>query len=356
MTNILNNTVFQKLAAILLLCVLTVVFFENYQHYEIDGKDLLNNSDFAQGLDGWENSGSSGSISVNNRMELRIDSTDNRRVVYVRQHIKNTSKYHFLRFSGEMKTGGVVRGEKHWQTARLMVVGLNAAGKQLWSKPNFIATQYGSGNWQKYNAVFETRKNVKKYLISIDMPMVKGTLWVKGLSLHPVHEIASYEYYRFIAIIFWLAVCFWILIDYVRRQNPIRKQVLTAIVLCGILVGLLIPETDVIALHYYLLSIFPILSDSLHLGRRVWSINMHVIWHTMTFSLLTLIVNWCVVSGARMFRNYGLLILFALITEVLQLLADGRKAELKDFLIDVSAISITLILLATQRASRRALT
>ena len=348
----LRSATFLQLIVILLLCAVTVGFFNNYERYNVEGENILNNGDFQQGLKNWEKQFSKGSISIEDQVVLRMHSQYNREVMYVRQHIENKSEYSLLLFTGKMRTEGVERGEKHWQTALLVVIGIDAMGLQLWHAPHFLAKQHGTNEWQHFDHVFKLNEDAKELRINIQMPMVKGTVWVKDLSLQPVNEKPAYKIYWIIAIVLWFIAIFWVLIDYLLNYGFNRKQIPIVFLLSGIAISALIPQSIVMLLNDFVLRLSPWVLDAGFLAERTGFVDMDAIWHFMAFVLLALVAYWRTMTPGRLAQSFGLLVLFALVTEVLQLLVDSRKLELMDFIADISGIVVALVLWFALRASK----
>jgi len=343
-----------KLIVIVLLCVMTVGLFGTFERYESAGENILKNAGFQQGLKNWGKAISGRSISVDSQGVLRIRSQNGQEVTGVRQHVKNIQRYRFLRFTGKMRTEGVEQGKKRWQAAHLLVIGINAKGQRLWQVPYLFAKQHGTNDWQHYEQVFKLNEDAEEFLVDIQLPMVKGTVWVKDLNLRPVTEKPAYTIYRTIAIALWLMVLFWILTDYIRNYGYSLKQAPIAFILGGVSIGVLIPHHFVMRLNDFLLSLSPWTQDAVFLDSRTGFANVYSLWHFLAFLLLAL-VAWRMTPPRRLAQSFGLLVLFALVTEVLQLLVDSRKSEPMDFFTNIAGIVTALVLWSVWRATRLAL-
>lgn len=341
-----------QLIVIVLLSAITVGFFSQYERYKFTGEDLLDNGDFQQQFKGWEKKNSRGSIVVDNQGVLGLNSRDGKEIMYVRQYVRNIHRYQFFKFMGKIRTEGVVPGKKPWQAAHLLVIGVGARGQKLWHGSFLLAKRHGTNDWQYHEQVFRIDSDAKEFLVKIQLSMVKGAIWAKEMRLRPVKEKSAYKIYRSVAIILWGIVIFWVLFDYLRNCSFNLKQVPVAVLVAGVSAGILMPYHIVAWLNEVLFSLFPweMNAESLLAGTEF--ANIFSIWHFMAFALLASVVCWRMKPSRHLARNLGLLVLFAAVTEVLQLLVDSRKSESMDFIADIAGIAAALISLSVWGAFR----
>jgi len=180
-------------------------------------------------------------------------------------------------------------------------------------------------------------------------------VWVKEFSLRPVSEKPKYKIYWIIAVSLWVFVVCWIVIDYFKNYGFSLKQAPATILIGGVAVGILMPHHTIMQLNDFLLPFFSWTPEAGSLADWTEISAMYSIWHFLAFVSLTLVVCRSVVSLKCLAQNFGLLIIFAMVTEVLQLLAVNRKSELVDFFTDVAGIVAALVLLGSWRVTQRAL-
>lgn len=341
-----------KIIAIVLLSAITVGFFGLYERYEFTGEDILGNAGFKQEFKSWEKNVSRGTIVVEGQGVVRLYSQDGKEIMYVRQHVRNIQGYRFLKFTGKMRAEGVAQGKKPWQAVHLLAIGVDARGRKLWHGPYLFAKRHGTNDWQYFEQVFKINGEAEDFLVNIQLSMVKGTVWVKGLSLRPVNEKSAYKIYWGIAIILWSIVVLWILIDYFINYSFNLKQVPAAIFIAGVTIGILMPHQIVMRLNEFLLSLSPWVTNAESLASGTGIANMFAVWHFSAFALLASVIFWRMKSSRHLVHYSGLLVLFAAVTEVLQLLVDSRKSESMDFIADIAGISFALILLSAWCAIR----
>jgi len=328
------------------------VFFSKYDRYESDGEELLKNGDFQQGLKHWEKEHSGLQVFFEEQPVLRLNSEAGQDVVSIKQTISNIQSHRFLRFSGKLKTEGVEQKENNWQSARLLFVGLNAAGQPLYDVPHVLVAQHGTRDWQRSTRVFELNDEVVRLRIEVQLAKVKGIAWAKDLSLMPIREKSAYRVYRGIAIGIWSVVAAWLLGDYLRIHGFSKQQVPVAILLCAIVVGVLMPVEMKVSLADSLISLSPWIWHIVSSFSRSVSVDTYTIGHFLAFVYLSLAVYWQTSYFRSLIQALGLLVLFAFVSEVLQFLVDGRNPQLMDFLTDVAGIFIALLICATWCASK----
>ena len=68
------------------------------------------------------------------------------------------------------------------------------------------------------------------------------------------------------------------------------------------------------------------------------------IGHFLVYSMLSVVVVWKAQPGLPVIASIGLLVLFAMATEILQYRVDGRTPRISDFFVDVSGMALGLFI------------
>jgi len=115
----IRSSIQTTLAGFLILALGTVVAVVGVAPYRTVGGELLRNPDFATGLTGWERPVNENVVHQGPVLRLHLDNNtgDSR----IEQRIGNPERFHRLRLSADIKSHGVVPGEKAWHRSRLML-------------------------------------------------------------------------------------------------------------------------------------------------------------------------------------------------------------------------------------------
>ena len=116
--------------ALMALLVATVGLFEEYPRYEVVGPQMLNNSTFEDGLNGWSVWTNGGSVKILSGV-VTIHNSKPKHIVGVLQAVPIPSGARSLMLSADFGTEAVVPGNKPWQLARIHVVGRTAEKKSF---------------------------------------------------------------------------------------------------------------------------------------------------------------------------------------------------------------------------------
>ncbi len=324
-----------QLILTLVLTAGTAGIFGMYDWYETNGDEVIENPEFSEEFKGWTQAPTGVSLSSHDPQAMQLNSPDGSKATFIRQTVRKQQGHQAFRFSGSMKTEGIVQGPKTWQVARLMLVGLDPSGQPKYDSPHILAARSGTNDWEDFSQVFKFTDETPDLLIEFQLPRVKGTAWARNLSLEPVAIQRGYNTYRFIAIVFWGVLILWIAFPHLRNGGYSVQQLLVAVIVAVILTGVLMPEQ-------YKLGLAESFSSADH---------FFTLSHFLGFTLLSIAVLWPKMSGHIRLQRLGLLVLFAMVTEILQLLTNERHPQIEDFLADLAGI-ITVFFLRLVLSSK----
>lgn len=324
-----------QVALVLALCAVTVTFSSMIDRYRVSGEELLVNSDFTHHLDGWRKVGDGIVEFDETNGSMRLTSPYGRGTVAVEQLLSGvipTGQPVVL--SAMMKTDDVARGQQVWEAARIIFVGMDERGKPMYYVPHALAMRNGTADWESYSKVFISFANTSVQKLAIQLVNVKGSVSVRELSLKPAAETLTYRVFWAVDALLWVAVVAWLLVPHIRSLVSSRWAAVIPLLLLAVLVGVLMP-VDVKHDMGGLLE--PALS---WLGGEP---EIFRAGHFLVFTLLGIAVFWMAPSLRNALERFWLLALFALITETLQVLVDGRTFRALDILADVAGIAFGLV-------------
>ena len=185
-------------------------------------------------------------------------------------------------------------------------------------------------------------------------------MWVKHISLQPLVEVESFQLLRLFATLLWVFTIVLTIISLTRSAlGNVHRTAILGIALT-IAVGVLMPEN---IKEHIGSSLFHALArqsaptvdaTTFKLTPLLPELDIYKAGHFVMFVMLASVAFYhrpYPISRAQMF---GYLLLFALVTEVLQLFVAGRSAQLGDVLIDSEGIFTGWILSYISRVFRPA--
>jgi len=325
----------RKIVLILLLSIATILLSKTINRYQDFGAELLVNNNFSNELEGWEKSENGLVIIDHANSQIELISEDGIGTLSVRQNIDGViKKGSYVRLSAKIKTNGVGSGDKVWEAARIIFVGLDNQNQPMYYVTHALALLNGTSDWHEFSKVFVSYSNNSKHRVEIQLVNVKGLMWVKNLSLRPVIESLTYKMFWYSTVVLWVFTLVWVLLPHTRRFFN-KQSLLVLIVLMAVLGGVLMPVNIKHSFGEFFSWLYPVLQNEAGFFR---------LGHFLIFMLLSITAFSRDKPSCVVRERLVLLILFALVTEVLQLLVDGRSFKIMDIIVDISGISLALIL------------
>lgn len=341
------NSVSCKVTALLLLSIGTILFFNLYEKYSVIGPELIRNARFDSNLVEWKHT-PYGILSLAPAVDgVRLHSEVPTMLVQISQINPGADRYPLLRLSCDIKTHNVSPGQERWMTARVDLVSHNLKGGAMYHLPHIVASLRGTHTWEHHEAVFARDASTAWFSVSAQLAQATGTMWVKNLSLRPVAELASFYKIRNAVTLLWVTAAFWLTIPLARSAlNNTHRTTVIALAL-AIAFGVLMPES---LKEHIGSALFPSMAESLVKSPNsatfkftplmpASDIYIYKAGHYLIFAMLAVAAFHRKPYPSSRAQMLGYLLLFALVTEVLQLLVVGRSAQFGDVLIDSAGIA-----------------
>jgi len=338
----LLNSVSCKVTALLLLAIGTILFFNLYEKYVVIGPELIRNAHFDNNLAEWEHSRYGISPLIPSVDGIRLHSEAPSMVIQISQFIPGAERYPLLRISCDTKTHNVSEGQKQWMTARVVLV----SHKPKYYLTHTLVNLHGTHNWERHEAVFAIDANTSRISVSTQLTQATGTLWVKNLSLRPITVSASFYKFRNAIILLWATTILWLTIPLARSAFGNKHRTTIIALALAITFGVLMPES---LKEHIGSALFPSMAESPVKSPDsatfkftpllpAADIYIYKAGHFLLFAMLAVAAFYRKPYPPSRAQMLGYLVLFAFVTEVLQLLVAGRSAQLGDVLIDSAGI------------------
>ena len=325
-----------KIIVILILSAVTIIMSSMIDRYEVSGGELLANNNFDKKFEDWHKAGDGITVVNDVQPVVQLKSENTQKIVSVRQTLENIQKGQTVRLAGTMKTHDVGRGDKVWKAARIIFVAMDDDGRSMYNVPHILVMRNGTTDWEHFSKVFVAVSHAARYYVEIQLVNVTGTMWVKDISLRPVEETLSFRLFQSIGVLLWVVVIIWILAPYRRTIFSSNWNLLIIAMVMVALFGALAPVDLKHSVVESTKIILPWVDDD--------EADLFRIGHFIVYSMLSVVVFWKAQSGRLEFSRFGLLVLLAMATEIMQFMVPGRTPRISDFFVDLSGIVMGLFI------------
>lgn len=333
-----------KVAALLLLSLGTILFFNTYDRYVAIGPELLTNTHFHGNLIEWDFPRQDTSVQIPDEDIVRLHSDNPANMINFSQDIPIVKQYPLLLLSCDIKIRDVPRHKGGRNAARVILVSHDEKGVPMYHLPHAAAILSGTHDWEHHERVFAVHGDSPRVRMSVQLDHTSGTMWVKNLSLRPLAESASFHRFRNTAILLWTFAALWVAIPLARSSlTNTHRSTIIALAL-AIMFGVLMPESLKERIGSTLIPDMATLSakspDSatFRFTPLLLAPDIYKAGHFLMFAMLAITAFYRKPYPFSRVQMLGYLLLFAFVTEVLQLLVAGRSAQFGDVLIDSAGI------------------
>ncbi|NOU14075.1 MAG: VanZ family protein [Methylococcaceae bacterium] len=341
-----------KVFLLLLLTFATIMLFNFFEHYELTGPELLKNNQFIDKFNAWTFSNSV--ITEDNTAPglAILNSINPEQITQLSQMLPKIGVHQLLRLACDIKVENVPHHQGSWNTARVILVFFDGEQTPMYHLPHSLVNLSGTQEWRHYEKVFQVPTDTTQATLSAQLAQTTGTMWVKNLSLRPVAIANSFTQLRGAAIACWVLVLLWISVPIFRSAIGNTHQISIIVLAITIMFGVLMPENikenlgALLSPSHLPHSSVSAISSTFKFTPLISSFDFFKIGHFVLFALLAALLSIGKPFPETRFNLPALLVLFALVTEVLQLFVSARNAQLGDVVIDSLGISLGLLIVA----------
>jgi len=211
------------------------LFFQAYQPWQAIDEDLLydtGNFDNVTDLSGWV------------REQGRVQWSDDTGYV----SLTSTSRLRFqlpvttgdlLLSSGKIKTTQLERGRKPWDAARIMIYFEDEEGRIHWSHPHDVGYLSGERDWQLYTVAIDVPSFARKGWLELAHYGKSGIASFDEVSVKPAIWKETYSHWQMFFGMFWASIMMWLVLNTHFWSLPWGKSLLTVGFL--IIIGVTLP-------------------------------------------------------------------------------------------------------------------
>jgi hypothetical protein len=344
-----------KCVVIFLLCLGTILFFNFYNHYAVTGPELLRDAQFKTGLNAWQHTDTGISVDPAGVGVIKLSASNANNYIQISQTIDEVNHYSLVRLSGEIRGDGVVPGNQPWDLARVVFVAYDKSGRPQYQYPHVLVNLQGTHDWEYKENVFSINPDTTRAEVQVQLLHAPGVFLVRNLSARPVAMRASFYKLRTLVTVIWLGALLWVIYPLARKSLLSRRHAMVAAMVVLIAIGTLMPEQMKEDIGAALSSHTSIVHQAstvagdmaqFKLQPLLPGLDIYKAGHFFLFACLAAVALALPASLSATLRLTGILLLYALVTEVLQLLIQGRNSQLGDVIIDGAGIAAGYMLIS----------
>lgn len=349
-----------RIVSLVLLSLGTILFSVTYPQYEIVGENLLQNPLFQDNVLNWQVQKKDSVSAHDGILTLSNPVKNNNSSISATQTVTVPSGQRLLFLSCEARTLDVVTGAKPWETARVVIFPLTSEGKPRYDVPHTLASLDGTTSWARFEHIFRVPEENAVVSVDIQLLNASGALEVRSISLRSAIENPSYSKWRHTLMLAWLIAGLWVVWPLLRTAH--REIGRTGILVIGsmILMGVLMPAS----VKYDMTPSWllperevpgPFRADLLQAAAPFnfellpTELSIYKLTHLLLFALIGYLLISRRPYEIPIKTQIGIIALFALATESMQVLASGRGGSLSDVLIDLFGACCGLLAAVTVR-------
>ncbi len=336
--------------AVLVYCLINLLFFLATRPYTPQGAELLRNAAFGDGLRDWRIEGSAQGVASAHGV-LTIDHATALSTTLAQCWPAHALPQPLI-LSAEARSEAVVRGVKPWHEARIDLVGYDAGGQGIYRTHTRLLGLDGSRPWQSASALFRLPSEAQRICAEISLYAATGRFQVRRLSLTPGIESPLHTTGRWLLLAGWLLLALRLagpLYRYLREYARGPWLLLVGALLLG---GILMPYALRQQLEGWIVQGLSHIGLPMSVDEALGSDSVWALWpshwdlskfsHLAGFTLLAAL--FATDRRASRWRVVSWLWLLAVTTEILQFFVPLRTPRLSDVVVDCLGIAIGVAL------------
>lgn len=325
------------LLSVVALSFLTLITIGGVERFEVETKQLLQDSAFNEAGNHWVLKGAEGITFEDGEVTISNRSSGSRRIF---QNIV-IDKPAFYRISYTAAVDEVVPArQEEWSLASVVVINRDKLGQRVGTKS--IARHSGTMPAQYYSENLLLTESVASIDFVVRLLQASGTFTVSDPTVSRLKELTTYKYLRGTVVLAWIALLFALGYSALTVFSVSQVLLFTAIA-CVVLIGTMMPEGVMTQVTQKVSAYLPenfmdelaAFFNKLYMGGKSFNdgATTSKLGHLAAFFLVGLFVGsfW---RKCGIFYAVAAIATFAFATEALQILVFGRTTSVGDLIVD----------------------
>lgn len=343
----------------LILCVISLIVARTIPQYINTGEPLLPNTISSVPQYGWQSSAYSSEQLKIEKNSLILTNRNPEKGLTVWRKLDNGNGIDKLRLEAQLETIDVVRGDKNWEMARLVLLQF-INNEPQYRNPHVVAALEGTNPKHTYSKIFSVSPGATDIKVIVQLANSTGTFNVSDVLLHKVVQSEKYISAKRGILAGWMMFFVVFIFSHIKSRGYLIAKILFVVAVVAIVAGTSMPgdlkediKGSVVAEVSEVMS--PIQTSVSGGASRVGFFNHSVditkVGHFFLFGILALglvLLN----SSGNTVRILIDVFMLAVGTEILQMFVEGRSALAMDVMIDMGGAVSFLLLFTMVRIVR----
>ncbi len=220
----------------LLLSAVTVAVTAAPGRYRTTGPMVLDNLDFARGLDGWLAVGGGVQLARGETPTLMLRAAPERVRYVARSFPPPRDGSPAMRVRVWVSARKLTAGPEPGQDAGVLIMGVDKRGRQMWWWPRTVARVGGDQPWREHALVVPLSPDIRTFWLLAYTAAASGTLWVRDIRIDAVAQRGVFTAADLLLVLAWAGCALWVAVAIVRAgwRSPLR---LASLAMAGVIVG-----------------------------------------------------------------------------------------------------------------------
>ena len=323
-----------------LLVLLTGATFLLMPRYDIQGDPLIAHPAFEDGLAEWKKAGLV-SEDKDDPGKVVLESISPEKQTYLQRDIPLPSGDTMVILRAQVQGDEVVVGPEIWDSGRIYLAQLDAAGKPDWGEDHNLFNMNGTTEVRNYRRAFTTPAEIETARLGIELKNATGRLTVTELEVTVVEYKPTFLVAVGCLLLAWSVVVLYTGIKTFSGISSVRIRIWLGIVCALSVVALMLPggfhDTG---------------TESIGGWLGVDDIDVDAIGHGVMFTVLAFLVRLGRPADP-LWLHVGAWILIAIASEVLQLFTFDRDPSIDDLWVDGLGVLLGLALAEAVNRTRQ---
>ena len=332
---------------LLILAAISHTSLNSIERFEVLDKQLLKDPSFSQKLKYWQKKGEQSLMFIDSTVQI-VNKSSASQTIRQSLQIETPATVRLA-----VKAGGVdiVTGSERWAGGSVVLVPYDETGHRTGSTAVAIISETMEA--RLYSKTVFLNRDISRVEVAIRLLKSSGSFQAGELQLTWLQERSSYKITRITVGATWAVVALLLLILVLKYLGKLGVVLFAGLPLI-VLLGILLPEPFIATVGSSLAQLIPqsILSWiqeilATYFGYELQTDSARIVkfGHFAAFLIVGTLIGW---TGRYIGFGFGFglvsIATFAIITEVLQMLVNGRSASVIDIFIDIAGAALGMCL------------
>ncbi|MFT5173024.1 MAG: hypothetical protein ACI8W7_001192 [Gammaproteobacteria bacterium] len=226
-------------AVALALCVASLLSFYAEPRFDALATKVLDNQDFAHGLQSWMAQGEG--VFIRNGEPNTLVIPASMRASYAGRVIAQPGQYAHLRITAQTQSVGL-NGTAPWHGGSIALLAYDAAGKRTPHWPQRVIQLHADTPWQRVSAIFPVIPNAKHLFLIASASGPSGFFEVRDFEITALAEKPIFKTLRWALLVAWLTLWLWLVRVLLVKARRSPSRVLAFALANMLLVAGLVPQ------------------------------------------------------------------------------------------------------------------